>query len=102
MKKDSEKELKQAQKKANENIRDIILKESNDGNIIVACFDGLQKMKLSEFIEQPIEGILYDLNRDEAVVLTFINEPKWVNDFAVAKVIRALKEKIDKLENKTP
>lgn len=102
MKKDSEKELKQAQKKANENIRDIILKESNDGNIVVACFDGLQKMKLSEFIEQPIEGILYDLNRDEAVVLTFINEPKWVNDFAVAKVIRALKEKIDKLENKTP
>lgn len=102
MKKDSAKELKQAQKKANENIRDIILNESNDGNIVVACFDGLKKMKLSEFIDQPIEGILYDLNRDDMVVLTFINDPKWVNDFAVAKVIRALREKIDKLENNTP
>jgi hypothetical protein len=102
MKKDCDKSLKAAQKKCDENIRDIVLKESQDGNIVVACFDGLHKMKLSEFIEQPIEGILYDLNRDEAVVLTFINEPKWVNDYAVAKVIRALKQRIDELKSVTP
>jgi hypothetical protein len=39
------------------------------------------------------------LNRDEATILTFIDDPKWINDFAAAKVIRALKDKIDELEN---
>ena len=33
-----------------------------------------------------------------AVVLTFIDDPKWVNDYAVCQVIRALKSKIDELE----
>lgn len=43
--------------------------------------------------------MLYDLNRSEAVALTFLDtDPKWINDYAVAKVIRALKNKIDKLE----
>lgn len=40
------------------------------------------------------DGILYDLNRDEATTLTLGNEGlvRWVNDYAVAKVIRHLKE----------
>ena len=61
----------------------------------------METAKLSEFIEQPVEGILYDLNRGEEVTLTIINDdPKWVNDYAVAKVIRALKDRINELENK--
>ena len=39
------------------------------------------------------------MNRDEATILTFLDDPKWINDFAAARVIRALKEKIDDLEN---
>ena len=40
------------------------------------------------------DNILYDLNRDEATTLTLGNEGlvRWVNDYAVAKVIRYLKE----------
>lgn len=94
------KELKEANKKCNENIRDIVIKESQDGNVVFASIDGLEVMNLQEFIKQPIEGILYDLNRDESVVLTFINDPKFVNDYAVAKVIRAMKQQIDELEYK--
>jgi len=46
--------------------------------------------------------MLYDLNRNEAVVLTFLDDPKWVNDYAVCKVIRAMKNRIDELENQLP
>lgn len=79
-------------------LKDKVLESYKKGNIVVAGVVGLREAKLSEFIKQPIEGILYDLNRDEATILTFINDPKWVNDYAVCQVIRALKSKIDKLE----
>jgi len=79
-------------------IKDKILEEYKKGNIVVASFDGLQVTPLDEFIKQPTEGMLYDLNRCEAVVLTFLPDPKWVNDYAVSKVIQALKRRIDELE----
>jgi len=75
-----------------------ILSEYKKGNIVFSGIEGLQVMNLSEFIKQPVEGILYDLNRNEAVVLTFLPDPKWVNDYAAAQVIRALKSRIDELE----
>lgn len=83
-----------------EEIKNKILEEYKKGNIVVAGMEGLQGMSLTEFIKQPAEGMLYDLNRSESVVLTFIPDPKWINDYAVAQVIRALKNKIDELESK--
>ena len=79
-------------------IKNKILKEYKKGNIVVAGIDGLQGMPIKEFIKQPVEGMLYDLNRDEVTVLTFIDNPKWVNDYAVSKVIVALKKRIKELE----
>ena len=79
-------------------IKDKILKEYKKGNIVVAGIDGLQGMPIKEFIKQPVEGMLYDLNRDEATVLTLIDNRKWVNDYAVSKVIVALKKRIKELE----
>lgn len=79
-------------------IKNTVIKEYDDGNIIVAGIDGLMTMKLEKFINQDIESMLYDLNRTESVILTFIEDPKWVNDYAVCKVIRALKNNIDKLK----
>ena len=81
-------------------IKEIILKEYEKGNICIYTGDGLQAMSLDKFIEQPIDGMLYDLNRNESVVLTFIEDPKWVNDYAVCKVIGALKKRIEELESK--
>ena len=80
------------------NLKDKILKEYKKGNIVVAGVNGLQKIPINEFIKQPVEGMLYDLNRDEVTVLTFIDNPKWVNDYAVSKVIVALKKRIKELE----
>ena len=79
-------------------IKDKVLEEYKKGNIVVAGVDGLQGMPIKEFIKQPVEGILYDLNRDEVTVLTLIDNPKWVNDYAVSKVIVALKKRIKELE----
>ena len=56
---------------------------------------------LKEFLKQPAEGILYDLNRSEVVVLQFIKDQKWVNDYAVAKVIRELKRQLEEKQNKS-
>lgn len=82
-------------------IKDKILEEYKKGNVVFATIEGLRVASMEDFIKQPTAGILYDLNRDEATVLTWIseNDPKWFNDLAVGQVIRALKDKIEKLEN---
>lgn len=85
-----------------EKIRDIVLAEYKKGNIAVAGIEGIRCMPLADFIKQPADGILYDLNRLEEVVLTFIDDPKWVNDYAVAQTIRALKARLDELELTPP
>lgn len=82
-----------------EEIKDKILEEYQKGNIVVTNMDGLFVTSLEEFVKQPVDGMLYDLNRTEAVVLTFLPDPKWVNDYAVGQVIRELKSRIDYLEN---
>jgi hypothetical protein len=72
-------------------LRDRILKERADGRIVFwGLPDELMAAPLDDFLKQPADGILYDLNRLEEVVLTFLPDPKWVNDFAVATVIRRL------------
>ena len=79
-------------------IKDKVLAEYEKGTIVVADHEGLNTASLKLFINQPADGILYDLNRGELVVLTFIEDPKWINDYAVAKVIRELKARIEALE----
>ena len=66
-----------------------------DGILVIMTEMGLLECPLDKFCEQDADGILYDLNRDEATTLTLGNEGlvRWVNDYAVAKVIRHLKEK---------
>ena len=80
-------------------IKDTVLAEYNKGNIVVASADGLQSMKLLDFINDDIDSMLYDLNRCEVVVLAFSDDPKWINDYAVSRTIRALKLKIDNLQS---
>lgn len=82
-----------------ENIKQRILSEHKNGNIVVASFEGLSVHSLNDIINQPTDGLLYDLNRNEAVILTMIKDPKWINDYASTQVIRTLKDKLDKLQN---
>jgi hypothetical protein len=82
-------------------IKDKILEEYKKGNVVIAGIDGLGVAKLDDLIKQPTEGLLYDLNRDEMTILTFLPDRKWVNDYASTQVIRALKNKIEEVEDKT-
>jgi len=79
-------------------LQQIILEARKAGEVIVMGIEGPMFKLLDDFVRQPVDGLLYDLNRLEEVTLTFIDDPKWVNDFAVALVIRKLKADIDKLE----
>jgi len=76
-------------------LKELILAKAKEGKVVFATFEGLIAADLNEFIKQPADGILYDLNRLPEVVLTFLDDPKWVNDFAVSLVIRKLKEELD-------
>lgn len=78
-----------------EKFRDAVLAEAAKGNIIFMSDGEPMIANLDEFIKQPAEGILYDLNRSREVVLTFIDDPKWVNDYAVSLVISKLKHDLD-------
>ena len=83
-----------------ENIKEKILSEYKKGNLVVSTFDGLKIAKLEDIIKQPIDGLLYDINRNESVILTFINNPKWVNDYASTQIIRELKSGLEKYKEK--
>ena len=67
-----------------------VLAQRKEGRLVYMGIAGLVSVNIDAFITQPADGILYDLNRLEEVVLTFIDDPKWVNDFAVALTIREL------------
>jgi hypothetical protein len=77
-------------------LQELIRQKESEGTIVFMTFEGLAEANLEEFIKQPTEGLLYDLNRDKATVMTFIDQEKWINDYAVALVISKLKEHYDK------
>ena len=81
--------------KSQEGLRDKILAERDKGNLVYAHIEGYSVVSVEDFVKQPVDGMLYDLNRGEEVSLSFITEKKWVNDFAVALVIRKLVEQRD-------
>lgn len=80
---------------SNTEIRDLILEESKKGNVVFMGIEGPMIADLNDFINQPTDGILYDLNRLPEVVLTYIDDPKWINDYAVYLVISKLKSLLE-------
>jgi len=83
-----------------ESIKEKILAEYQKGNVVVSNFEGLQIAELKEIIKQPVDGLLYDINRNESVILTFIEDPKWVNDYASTQIIRELKTQLEEMKSK--
>ena len=79
---------------------DWVLAEWDKGNLVYADVDGLKSIKFEEFIKQPLDGMLYDINRNIATILTFIDDPKWVNDFALVKLLEYYYNRCDEMEKK--
>ena len=92
--------------KANESVSEMEIKEilekirenEKDGMVVFLTLDGFMSAKLEEFIQQPSEGILYDLNRDKITTITLaeaeVIDKRWVNDYAVAVTIKYLHERL--------
>ena len=70
-----------------EDLKNMVLDDWKDGYVVFASIEGLHKQKLEDFTQQPLDGMLYDINRNAATILTFIDDPKWVNDFALTKLL---------------
>ena len=87
--------------------RDEMLKEifehRNKGEIVFMTIDGLMSAKIEDIIKQPTEGLLYDLNRDVATLSTLFKKTgdvRYINDMAIANVVRYLMNKIQEYGNK--
>lgn len=79
-------------------IRDLVLSEYAKGNIVVCTQEGLQVAPIEDILKQPVEVLLYDINRYMATILTFIEDPKWINYYALMNVVIAMKKRLDKAE----
>ena len=80
----------------------VIRQEEEKGRVVVMTVEGPASYDIEEFCAQPAEGLLYDLNRDTLTTATLLKSGeeslppvRLVNDYAVALVIRHLKNKID-------
>lgn len=69
-------------------IKDRIIKEWQNGNVCFLTVDGIMMQPMEWFTSQPLDGMLYDMNRDEATVLSFLDDRKWINDYALTKMLR--------------
>lgn len=81
-------------------LKEIVLNARKEGKVVIWAIDGLRSIPLEELVEQPVEGLLYDLNRLEEIIMTYMDDPKWINDFACAQVIRYLKKKLEDTKEK--
>ena len=80
---------------------DFILAKKKEGKAVYYVSPNeLAASTLEDLCNQSADGILYDLNRDEASILAFAGEdnPYWVNNYATAQVIRYLKGRVEELE----
>lgn len=84
----------------NNDIKKLVLEEERKGNIVCNTPFGLYSAKLDTFLSQSTENILYDLNRDFGTILWQIDDVKWVNDYALSKVVIELKKRLDEAEEK--
>lgn len=74
-----------------EELKKIVLKAREDGKVIMWVLpDQMMTAPVAEFVKQPADGILWDLNRGEECALSNTDSIRWVNDFAVAMTIREL------------
>lgn len=81
----------------NEKILDVVLKEEKDNNVVLMTADGIVKIDIDKLIDQDADGLLYDLNRDKASLITIAKSGKnkrWINDYACALVIEKLIQKL--------
>lgn len=96
----SKRKTNKIDRKKFENFRDMVLEKEKEGKVVIAAFEGFREIDINDLVNQPVDGILYDLNRNGETILTFIEDIKWVNDYACNLVIKKLKSLLEMEQNK--
>ena len=84
----------------NKELAQLVLDEWKEGYIVFQTIEGIQKCKIEEFVKQPLEGQMYDINRDTVTILSFIDEPTWLNNWANSKLVEYYYNRCKELEAK--
>ena len=75
----------------------------NDNNLTYIDREGEHQINIDEFVKTGSDNVLQKLNRTEQVLLKVANAApeklKWVNDYAMAKVVKNLFDKVDDLNS---
>lgn len=89
-------------KETAESVKEYILEKEKEKKIVILTHEGFVQANIEEIIKLPTMELLYDLNRDRATILTFIDDLKWVNDYACMLIIEKLKSLLttEEIENK--
>ena len=82
-------------------LKDLLYEKGKEGKVIIGGMERrMMVIDLDEFISQPIEGILYDLNKLPEVIMSIPKNPNIIDDYATYLVIKRLKETITNLTRK--
>lgn len=70
------------------------IRELPDDKVAIATVEGIATVRIAELLNQPIEGLLYDLNRDNATNYNRLEQGdmRAVNDIAMAKILTRIME----------
>lgn len=72
----------------------ILSEQEAKGNICFMDFEmNLHIVPMDKFLEQPIDGILHDLNRDKAVLSTLMDY-KFVNDYGMCLLVTEMHKQL--------
>lgn len=83
-----------------ETLKEKVLAARKEGKVMMWVLpEQMMTAPVAEFVRQPADGILWDLNRGEECALSD-DSIRWVNDFAVAVTIRELVKQRDAAEAK--
>ena len=84
----------------NKELAQLVLDEWKKGYIVFQTIEGIQKCEIEEFVKQPLEGQMYDINRDTVNILSFIGEQSWLNNWACSKLVEYYYNRCKELEAK--
>lgn len=79
--------------KNQENLLSEINNYYSEGKVVLMTIEGLRIIEIKELLKQPVEGVLYDLNRDMATLTTLFKDSgdiRYINDIALVNVLKYL------------
>ena len=61
----------------------------SDDTVAIATIEGIKSVRIAELLNQPVEGLLYDLNRDNATNYARLEQGdmRAVNDIAMTRIL---------------